>query len=89
MSWEKEWYKIFFSDEKKFNLDGPDGYQYYDHDIRKEEQYSTKRQGGGGSIMTWGAVGYKGTFYLVIIDSTLKAVDYIELLSNNLLDQAK
>ena len=89
MSWEKEWYKIVFSDEKKFNLDGADGYQYYYHDIRKEKQYSTKRQGGGGSIMTWGAVGYKGTFDLVTIDSTLKAVDYIELLSNNLLDQAK
>ena len=38
MSWEKEWYKIVFSDEKKFNLDGPDGYQYYYHDIRKEKK---------------------------------------------------
>ena len=39
--------------------------------------------------MIWGAVGYKGTFDLVIIDSTLKGIDYVELLSNNLIDQAK
>ena len=39
--------------------------------------------------MIWGAVGYKGTFDLVIIDSTLKGIDYVELLLNNLIDQAK
>ncbi|TMW47240.1 hypothetical protein DOY81_007683 [Sarcophaga bullata] len=34
MSYNKEWQRIVFSDEKKFNLEGPDGYNYYFHDLR-------------------------------------------------------
>ena len=47
----KECRKAVFSDEKKFNLDGPDGLQKYWHakDFL-EENYST-RYSGGGSLM--------------------------------------
>jgi hypothetical protein len=45
------WNHIVFSDEKKFNLDGPDGLQYYWHDLRKEEQTFLSRQNGGGGVM--------------------------------------
>jgi transposase len=44
------WKKVVFSDEKKFNLDGPDGIHCYWHDIRMEPQYLSRRVQGGGSV---------------------------------------
>lgn len=43
--------QIIFSDEKKFNLDGPDGYNYYWHDLRKEPIYFSKSRKGSKGIM--------------------------------------
>ncbi|OXA46448.1 Transposable element Tc3 transposase [Folsomia candida] len=44
MSWDKEWRKVIFTDEKKFNLDGPDGYSHYWHHLKKEPEIFSKRQ---------------------------------------------
>ena len=52
---------VFYSDEKKFNLDGSDGFQYYWADKSMPPETFSKRLSGGGSIMIWGAFGYKGT----------------------------
>ena len=54
------WKKVVFTDEKKFSLDGPDGYKYYFHDLRKEERFLSRRQCGGWSIMLWGSISYNG-----------------------------
>ncbi|POM74340.1 transposable element Tc3 Transposase putative [Phytophthora palmivora] len=45
------WDSITFSDEKKWNLDGPDGFQHYWRDLRKEPRHTKRRQAGGGSVM--------------------------------------
>ena len=51
LEWENQWDNVLFTDEKKFNLDGPDGDLFYWHDIRKEERHAISRQHGGASVM--------------------------------------
>ena len=46
---------VWFTDEKKFNLDGPDCTKYYFHDLRKRPEVASRRQQGGGGVMVWGA----------------------------------
>lgn len=76
MGWTKQWENVVFTDEKKFNFDGPDGYQYYWHDLRKEEKFLSRRQQGGGSVMVWTGFSYDGKCNLMVFESTVKAVDY-------------
>ncbi|DAZ94377.1 TPA: hypothetical protein N0F65_001111 [Lagenidium giganteum] len=71
-----QWEQCVFSDEKKFNLDGPDGPQYYWHDLRKS---------GGVSVMVWGAFCSKGQTKLVILDGNQDSEKYIWTLSEHLL----
>jgi hypothetical protein len=54
MHWITEWLWIVYSDEKKFNLDGPDGFNYYFHDLRTEPKILSRRQMGVGSVIVWG-----------------------------------
>ena len=60
------WRDVIFSDEKRFNLDGPDGFGHYWHDLRKELQYFSKRQQGGGSVTIWGAIVYNGVSNIAV-----------------------
>ena len=79
-----DWKNIIFSDEKKFNLDGPDGFQYYWHDLRTEKKYLSKRKFGGGSLMIWAAFGFKGKSNLIIINGRLNSSGYCQLLNDYL-----
>lgn len=80
MSWTSEWNKVIFSDEKKFNLDGPDGFQYYWHDLRSEEQVRMSRNFGGGGVMIWAAFCFKGRSNIAWIHTKMNSDFYTEKL---------
>ena len=75
IEWDEEWKRILFSDEKKFNLDGPDGLAYYWHDRRKGKRLFPTRQFGGGSVMVWGAMGWNGLSQLVFLEGNQNAAN--------------
>lgn len=78
--WKEEWNDVVFTDEKMFNLDGPDRLDYYFHDLRKEERTLVRRQPGGSSATVWGAITSKGPVDLVILSGRQTSKDYLELL---------
>ena len=81
----KKWGTVVWSDEKKFNLDGPDGLAYKWHDIRKEKQWFSKRHTGGGSVMVWAAFCGDKESCLAILDGKQDKETYMETLENYLL----
>lgn len=86
--WEEDWQSVIFSDEKKFNLDGPDGNQYHWQDTRKKPENRLARNFGGGSLMIWAAFGYIGKSPICFISCKMNSGKYIELLEDGLLNYA-
>ena len=78
------WTSIIFSDEKKFNLDGPDGYQFYWHDLRLEKESFYSRNHGAGAVMIWARISHDGLTDLAFLQGKQKSSDYIKVLENNL-----
>jgi len=85
MHWNTEWKNIIFSDEKKFNLDGPDGLSYYWHDLKKSTSPRMSRNFGGGSIMFWGAFSYSEKLPLVTVPCKMNAEGYTDVLEEVLI----
>jgi transposase len=77
-----EWDRVMWSDEKKFNLDGPDGLQYYWHDLRREDDSFFTRHSGGGGVMVWGAFSWSCKTQLAFLDGRQNSESYIETLSD-------
>ena len=51
-----DWSKWIWTDEKKFNLDGPDGFNYYWHTNGMEQLKYSCNASSKKSIMVWGGI---------------------------------
>ena len=60
-----------WSDEKRFNLDGPDGFDYYWVDLRAERGIRSRHQNGGGRVMIWGCFSFRGRLKVTICERNL------------------
>ncbi len=84
MLWKKKWQRVIFSDEKKFNMDGPDGWQYYFHELRKELLMLSRRRQSEGSLMVWVTIGYVGRTDLKVISGRINSNRYKSILAEKL-----
>lgn len=72
------WDKVVWSDEKRFNLDGPDSWSTW---VRKGQIVErNRRQQGGASLQIWGMLMPDGTLVYRELHQRSKSEDYIELL---------
>jgi hypothetical protein len=85
MSRYNQWIQIIFSDEKKWNLDGPDGWKYYWHDFSKEKEIFSRRQFSGGSMMTCGCFAYNGVGSIAFVSGKMNSEAYQNVLASHLL----
>lgn len=84
-----DWTRVAFSDEKRFCLDGPDGWCYYYRDIRQPPRTTVRRQNGGGGIMIWGAFSSKGRSQLAILRGKQDSDAYIQTMREYMLPFAR
>ncbi|GJQ65549.1 hypothetical protein Trydic_g7649 [Trypoxylus dichotomus] len=82
IQWSEDWRKVVFMDEKRFSLDGPDGFQHYWHDLRREPKVISRRPQGGGGAMVWGAIFYSGVVEIIFIEGFLNTQKYLEIIEN-------
>ena len=85
VSFGNNWRNVIFSDEKKFNLDGPDGIASYWHDLRKEKLIFSKRQQGGGGVMIWAAFCCSGKASIGFCSRNMNSQNYQDMLEEHLL----
>lgn len=88
-TWDDQWVTAIFSDEKKWNLDGPDGCASYWHDLRKEPRSFFSRQQGGRAVMVWGGFSFNGCTELSFLTGRQKVSDYVRVLNDYLLPSAE
>ena len=89
MHFKDEWEKVIFSDEKKFNLDGPDCYSCYWQDLRDKSIPRSKRNFGGRSVMVWGAFSHKCKLPICFITTRMNSMKYNELLEEVLVQYGR
>lgn len=82
MTWNEQWKNVIFTDEKKWTLDGPDGWNYCWQDNRKEKKKSMRRNFGGGSLMIWSGICFNGKAQIYFIGTKTKSKNYCNMLES-------
>lgn len=80
-----DWSKWIWTDEKKFNLDGPDGYNYYWHTPGSPPLYFSKDTSAKRYVMVWGGISKNGQTRLMKVIGRFNAQRYCEMLEQGLL----
>lgn len=83
--WTKRWSKVYFTDEKKFNLDGPDGWNCFWADLneKNDKNYFSKDIHKKQSVMVWGAFSLQEQLPLVRLEGKQNGEKYAELIENS------
>jgi transposase len=71
-----DWSKWIWSD-KKFNLDGPDGYNYYWHTPESPPLHSSKDASAKRYVMVWGGISKNGQTKLMKVVGRFNAQDIV------------
>jgi hypothetical protein len=80
-----DWSNWIFSDEKKFNLDGPDGYHGYWHVVGLPPLVYSTNASSHKYVMVWGAISKSGQSPLVKVTERLNAKKYCDVLQQGLI----
>ncbi|EIE78144.1 hypothetical protein G6F55_013726 [Rhizopus delemar] len=87
---EDDWRRMVLSDETKLNVLGSDGCKYFwkRPGVKLQPHHlDLTVKGGAGSVMLWGCITWDGPGYACAIkDGTMKASDYVHILSTTLMD---
>lgn len=73
-----QWGNVIFTDEKLFNMDGPNNYYSWVKD--EEINLRRKRHSGGGGLMVHGLISLGGKFEVRRVDGYINAEKYIQIL---------
>lgn len=84
----QNWKTVIFTDEKKFNLSGPDGLNYYWHDLRRDAEEIEWGPQTREGLMVWGAISYKGPIGLEGAEGSMDAKYYTNILEEGLISAA-
>lgn len=80
------WSRVIFSDEKKWNLKGNDGYVSIWTEKTRKYTFETDLRCQPG-VMVWGAICENGAAYLCRLKGKIKAVNYQKMLDDEIFGQ--
>ena len=78
----EDWQNVVSTDETRFCLDDPDGQGKFWADSRLPQDIFAKRARGGGGIMIWAEISWKGKTKLAVLERTMNAAAYTSMLQD-------